>query len=299
MIIQRDRNYVLRVGKPGKNYLEISGLNVQFKVQKSSDNKKKGNHASVSVYNLSEDHRKIVEESGVTVYLEVGYADTGLHELFSGQVTDVETNRNGEDLVTTLTLDSLYSGLNHKMVSKLIAPNTTLEGLFKSLAKEIPDIVQTKFSGPTLQKKIPEGYPISGSPRQTLTEVCDAYGLEWQVDSGILYVTDVTYSFMTNKQAFILNEMSGLLERPEVDEIEKKRAKKDEKKKGRKGLKIKCLLNPLIKCGGMIKLEFGDYSGYYKVINISHEGEIYGNSWFTTLIVGSKDHRADDTEQGD
>ena len=297
MIIQRDRNYVLRVGAPGKKYLEISGLNIQFKVQKSSDNKKKGNHASVSVFNLSEDNRKVLEETGVVVYLEVGYADTGLHELFSGQVTDVETNRNGEDIVTTLTLDSVYSDLNHKLLSTLVAPGSTLEQLFRRIVKDMPEITQTKFSGPTLQKKVPDGYPINGTPRQALTEVADAYGLEWQVDSGILYVTDVTYSFMTDKQAFLLNEFSGLIERPEVDEIEKQRSKKDKKKKGRKGLKIKCLLNPLIKAGGMIKLEFGDYSGFYKVINISHDGEVYGNSWTTTLIVGTKDSKPEDTEE--
>lgn len=289
MIVQRDRNYLLRVGKPGSKSLEISGLQCTFKVQKSSDNKKKGNHASVSVYNLSNDNRKAVEESGVVIALDVGYADTGLHELFSGEVTDVETTRNGEDLVTTFTLDSAYTGLNHKLLSKLISPNTSLEDLFRQVAKEMPDITQTKFSGPSLKKKVLDGYPVNGTPRQILTEVCDAYGLEWQIDSGILYITDVTYSYMTDKQAFLLNEMSGLIERPEVDEIEKQRSKKDKKKKGRKGLKIQCLLNPLIKSGGVIKLEFGDLSGYYKVIDVSHTGEVYGNSWTTTITVGSKE----------
>lgn len=297
MIIQRDRNYVLRAGIAGKEYLVISGLNVQFKVQKSSDNKRKGNHASVSVFNLSNDHRKILEQDGVVVYLEVGYADTGLHELFSGQVTDVQTDRNGEDLVTTLTLDSLFSGLNQTVISKLISPGSTLEELFRRVAKDMPDVVQTKFSGPTLQKKVPDGYPVNGSPRQVLTEVCDAYGLEWQIDSGILYVTDTDYSFMTNKQAFVLNQMSGLIERPEVDDVEKKRLKKGQKKKKKDGLKIKCLLNPLIKAGGMIKLEFEDYSGFYKVVNISHDGEIYGNSWTTTIIVSTKNHKEEDNEE--
>lgn len=296
MIIQRDRNYLLKVGVPGKQYLEISGLNIQFQVQKSSNNKRKGNHASVSIYNLSEDNKRVLEDDGVVVYLEVGYADTGLHELFSGQVTDIQTDRNGEDLVTILTLDSLYSGLNHTLISKLIAPGSTLEELFRRIAKDMPDVTQTKFSGPTLQKKVPDGYPVNGTPRQALTEVCDAYGLEWQIDSGILYITDVGYSFMTNKQAFVLNEMSGLIERPEVDDVEKKRSKNNQKKPKKDGLKIKCLLNPLIKSGGMIKLEFGEFSGFYKVVNITHNGEIYGNAWTTTLIVSTKNRREDEDD---
>lgn len=289
MIVQRDRNYLLRVGVPGKESLAISGLQCTFKVQKSSDNKKKGNHASVSVYNLSENSRKLIEHDDAVISLDVGYADTGLHELFSGEVTDVQTTRNGEDIVTTFTLDSVFSGLNHKILSKLISPGTTLQELFKQVAKDMPEITQTKFSGPSLQKKVLDGYPVNGTPRQVLTEVCDAYGLEWQIDSGILYVTDVTYSFMTDKQAFVLNEFSGLIDRPEEEEIEKQRSKKDKKKKGRKGLRIQCLLNPLIKSGGVIKLEFGDLSGYYKVIDVSHNGEIYGNAWSTTITVGSKE----------
>jgi hypothetical protein len=289
MIVQKDRNYLLRVGTPGKGYLEISGLNIQFKVQKSTNNKYKGNHASISIYNLSAEHRHALEESGLVVALDVGYGDTGLHELFSGQITDVksETARQSEDLVTSLTLDALYSGLNHKMVSKLVAPNSTIEELIRQLAKEMPDIVQTKFSGDTLKTKIPDGYPINGTPRQTLSEICDAYGLEWQVDGSVLYVTDVTASFMKSEQAFILNEASGLIERPEQEEVDKKRAKGDKKKKGRKGLKITCLLNPLIKAGGLIRLEFGDLSGDYKVIDINHQGEVYGNAWTTTLSVAS------------
>ena len=289
MIVQRDRNYLLRVGIEGKKTLEITGLHCTFKVQKSSDNKKKGNHASVSVYNLSDENRKAIESSKTTIALDVGYYDTGLYELFSGEVTDVETKRSGEDIFTTFTLDSAYTGLNHKLISKLIAPNTSIEDLFRQVAKLMPEITQTKFSGPSLKKKVVDGYPANGTPRQILTEVCDAYGLEWQIDSGILYVTDVTHAHMTDKQTFVLNEMSGLIERPEVEEIEEQRSKNDKKKKGRKGLKIQCLLNPLIKSGGLIKLEFGDLTGLYKVIDVSHVGEVYGNTWMTTMTVGSKE----------
>ena len=153
----------------------------------------------------------------------------------------------------------------------------------------MPEITQTKFSGPSLKKKVVDGYPANGTPRQILTEVCDAYGLEWQIDSGILYVTDVAHSHMTDKQAFVLNEMSGSTERPKVEVIEKQRSKNNKKKKGRKGLKIQCLLNPLIKSGGLVKLEFGDLTGFYKVIDVSHVGEVYGNTWMTTMTVGSKE----------
>lgn len=289
MILQRDRNYVLVVGIPGKGEIEITGLHITFQVKKSSDNKKKGNQASVSIYNLSEDKRKALEVSNVPVRLDVGYLYTGLHELFHGESTDVRTDRRGEDIVTTITLDAAYTGLNHRLVSKLAAPGSTVEEIIRNLATSMPDVSRTKFSGKGLKQRAVDGYPMSGTPRQILTEVCNAFGLEWQVDSGILYVTDVVESYMTEGQAFVLNEMSGLIERPEVTEVEKQRKKDDKKKKGRKGLTIKMLLNPILQAGGLIKLEYGDLSGFYKVIDIQHEGEIYGSNWMTTITVGSKE----------
>ena len=289
MILQRDRNYVLVVGVPGKGEIEITGLHITFQIKKSSDNKKKGNQASVSIYNLAEDKRKALEATNVPVRLDVGYLDTGLHELFHGESTDIVTTRRGEDIVTTVTLDAAYTGLNHRLISKLAAPGSTVEEIVRNLASSMPDVARTKFSGKGLKQKAVDGYPMSGTPRQILTELCDAFGLEWQIDSGILYVTDVVESFMTNSQAFIINEMSGLIERPEVTEVEKQRKEGDKKKKGRKGLQIKLLLNPILQAGGLIKLEYGDLSGMYKIIDIQHEGEIYGSNWMTTITVGSKE----------
>ena len=289
MILQRDRNYVLVVGVPGKGEIEITGLHITFQIKKSSDNKKKGNQASVSIYNLAEDKRKSLEATNVPVRLDVGYLDTGLHELFHGESTDIVTTRRGEDIVTTVTLDAAYTGLNHRLISKLAAPGSTVEDIVRNLAVSMPDVARTKFSGKGLKQKAVDGYPMSGTPRQILTELCDAFGLEWQIDSGILYVTDVVESFMTNAQAFVINEMSGLIERPEVTEVEKQRKKGDKKKKGRKGLQIKLLLNPILQAGGLIKLEYGDLSGTYKIIDIQHEGEIYGSNWMTTITVGSKE----------
>ena len=288
MITQRDRNYVLRVGEPGKQALVITGLNISFKVKKSSDNKRNGNQASVIIYNLSKANRDIIEDNKVFVSLEVGYTDTGLHEVFSGQVTWVESKRQKNDIITTLTLDSLYSAINNRLIGGLLAPGADLRTTLKRVASQIPEVVQTKFVGDSLKRQLPDGYPYGGTPRQVLTDICDAYGLEWQIDGDTLYITDIGYSTMTNSQAFVLNEMSGLIDAPRIDEVEKPKVHRHEgdtspRPRGKRGLSIKCLLNPVLKAGGLVKLEFGDMSGYYKILELSHNGEVYGNSWETEL----------------
>ncbi len=288
MMIQRDRNYVLRVGELGKQTIIITGLNISFRVNKSVDNKRRGNQASVSIYNLSKENRDLLEDNKVFVSLDVGYTETGLHELFSGQVTWVETKRQRNDLVTTLTLDTLYSALNNRLIGGLIAPGADLQTTLKRVASEIPEVVQTKFVGTTLQRKLPDGYPYNGTPRQVLTDICSAYGLEWQIDGDTLTITDDGFSTMTNSQAFVLNERSGLLDTPRIDEVQKPRVHRKKgdtspRPRGKRGLSIKCLLNPVFKAGGLVRLEFGDLTGYYKILEIVHNGEIYGNVWETEL----------------
>jgi hypothetical protein len=295
MIVQRDRNYVLRVGELGKQTLVISGLQISFTVKKSSNNKQKGNNASVSIYNLSQENRDIIEGKNIHVSLDVGYADTGLHNLFTGQVTWVVSKRQGLDIVTTLTLDTLYSAINNRMVGSLVSPGASVKTLLQRVAKDIPEVSKTKFVGKTLDRKLPDGYPYNGTPRQVLSEICDAYGLEWQIDGDVLTVSDYGYSTMTNAEAFLLNEMSGLLERPTIDEVDKpkvhrKKGVETPKVRGKRGLSITCLLNPVIQAGGTIKLEFGDLSGYYKVIELTHSGEMYGDRWETTVSCIGKEN---------
>ena len=100
-ILQRDRQYILRVGQGKGTGIEITGLNISFSISKNGDNKKKTNKANVKIYNLSEEHQKYLEASFVEVELSVGHSQAGLYRIFAGQATVVGTEKNGTETVTT------------------------------------------------------------------------------------------------------------------------------------------------------------------------------------------------------
>ena len=98
VLYQKDRIYKLTVGdyKNGKG-IEITNLQIRFDCNKSADNKKKSNSAAVEVFNLSQRSLQLLQSDFVSCMLEVGYVDTGLVMLFKGNVTSLNTTKQGND----------------------------------------------------------------------------------------------------------------------------------------------------------------------------------------------------------
>ena len=286
-IYQLDRQYSLKIGKGGSG-IEITGLHITFRVNKEGDNKRKTNKATIKIYNLSGEHQKYIEQPFVECALSVGYANTGLFRLFAGQITVAGTEKEGTETVTEIQLDSLYSDLNHKTVSKTAPVGVTVKGVIENLVKEMPGVSRAVFSGKNISKSFVDGYPLSGSPRQILNELGEAFQIEWQVDDGIMYIQDAGTSYMTdNSKAFKISEASGLIDRPYFNQIEKQRGKKDKLRAARNGLKLRILLNPALIAGSIVYIEYGDKTGYYKIERLTHAGEYFGNDWTTELVCGT------------
>lgn len=286
-IYQVNRQYSLKIGK-GSTGIEITGLHITFKVSKGGDNKNKTNKATVKIYNLSQEHQKYIETPFSECVLSVGYLGTGMHRLFAGQITVAGTEKEGSDTVTEIQLDTLYSDLNHKTVSKTAPSGVTAKGVIENLVKEMEGVSRVVFSGKNISKSFVDGYPLVGSPRQILNELCEALQIDWQIDDGIMYIQDAGTSYMAdNSKAFKISETSGLIERPYFDQIEKQRGKKDKLRAARNGLKLKILLNPALVAGSIVYIEYGDKTGYYKIERLTHSGEFFGNDWSTDLVCGT------------
>lgn len=284
MQYQRDRQYNLIIKQSAGYKLEINNLHIEFDVSKHADNKKKSNKARVSIFNLPPEYQRHVEVPFTECILEVGYLGTPPQRLFAGQITLASTRRNGADVVTTLELDSLYTQINHKTVSKTVAPGRTVQEVVMNLTAEIPEITKSVFSGEGVKRRVLDGYPMMGSPRQLLTEIAQAYSFEWQIDGDTLYINDIGGSYTKNtKEVYVITEFTGLIERPYHETIEKGRGKGDKRKRGRKGVELKILLNPAITAGSIIKIDYEGFTGFYKVEAIKSSGSFYGEDWTSTL----------------
>lgn len=287
MKLQRDRQYELRVSdKNGKGYV-IDNLQIEFTVHKNSNNKQKPNKASVRVYNLSEERQKWFETPFLEVTLSVGYVGLGMHKLFTGQATIVGTQKQGTDTITEIQLDTLYTELNNIKISQTAPAGSSVKDIIEKAALGMK-VVKVVYSGENINKAFVDGYPLMGTPRQILTELAEAFDLEWQVDQQFLYISDVGKSYMTdNSKAYVIGENSGLIERPYYDNIEKRRGKGDKLKEARRGVRLTILLNPAITAGSIVKIDFGEFTGFYKVERLVHKGGIYTEQWETELICGT------------
>lgn len=298
---QKDRIYSLIVGSG--EAVEINTLNMKFSVTKTSDNKDKKNRARVEIYNLTEERRKALEEDYVYVSLKVGYAESRyggqeLVEIFSGEVVNVRhteeeigrinTKRRNTDLITILDIDEMHTSLNGIMLNQIIPEGKKVRDVIQAIVKDIPEVTRKEMNGEAIERQVIDGYPLTGTPRQNLDKLSKDYNLEWQIDQGVLYVSDIDGTFSNNTgEVPLISQMSGLIERPEFLNPDTKRMR-EKGQVSEKTLKIKILLNPTIIAGSIIKLEFPDLDGFYKVNEVKHEGEYRGNTWYSTLRLTEK-----------
>lgn len=299
MILQKDRVYSLIVGNEN-GAVEINNLQIRFQVVKTSNNKDKKNSAHVEIFNLKEETRKAFEEDYVRVSLKVGYYHTELVELFAGEVVNISntksnikpfnTRRSGTDLITKLDIDELYSDMNNRVVSYIVPAGQTVGDAISAIVRDIPSVTRQQMNGTAITRQLVDGYPLVGTPRQNLDKISKEYGINWQIDNGVLYISDHDGAFTNDRNSVPkIGQLSGLIERPEYTNPDRKRLKKkDKKNKSENTLKFKILLNPTIVAGSIIYLDFENISGYYKVDEVRHEGDFRSDKWESTIICSER-----------
>lgn len=286
-LLQRNRQYRLIVGDyESGEALEITDLQVTFDISKSSDNKKKTNSAAIEIYNLSDEHIKLLDTDYPAAVFEAGYLDTGgAQRLFSGQVTHVTTRKSGTDRITQVTLGTGYVELNHQVLSEFVPEGQSPKDAANRLVKAI-GADRGVFNGTNLNNPLLYGYPLSGTPKEMLNELCEKYACNWQLDDGVVYIHDNDRGNSENfQEAYVLSKYTGLIETPYRVSGDRQRSKKDKVKKP--GVQMKILLNPDIRAGDIIRLEDTLITGWFKVESLRHTGGWRSPSWYTEIRATS------------
>lgn len=292
VIYQYDRRYELIIGdarKPDEalfiGYDEADktdrSLQITFDITKSADAKKTGgNAATIEIVNLNEESLKKIQQSPFLAFqFKVGYADTGVKLLLAGQVTQVSTKKQGADWVTTITAGEGYVELNQSKLKKSLPPGITIEQAIEECRKGMPNIDKGIYSGTNKNAIAIDGYPLTGSAKEMLQEICEANRIEWRVDRGALYISDEAGINDKNYKntAFVLNGETGLLGSPFWTQADGRKLKDD--KTRRQSVQFQALLNPLIIPGSVIKIESRFINGFFKVTSARYSGSFRGGNW--------------------
>lgn len=277
---QRDRGYRLILGDYNTEQgVLIENLHVTFDVSKNSDNKKSGNSATIEVYNLSDATLKKLETDFLACEFYCGYKELGLNRLFSGNIVEFTTRNSGADRVTQFILGEGYVALNQQRLSSTIPPDKKVEDVIEEIRKNMPGVVRGVYSGVNCKSPVTFGYPLTGTPRQALNEICKAYSMEYSIDRGVLNISD--NAGLTDKSkvtAFVLNKSTGLIDIPYY--TSDKSSKESDDPSRRACLQFKALLTTEIVPGRLVKIESKTIDGYFKVTSTRHYGGYRDNDWY-------------------
>jgi hypothetical protein len=281
--VQKDRVYELTIGdtKTGNAFVINSSLQVRFDISKSSDNKRKGNSATIEVYNLSPEHIKILDATEYA-YCKFSagykYADGPL-VIVEGNVVEVITVKKGTDYVTQIKMGEGYSDLNHSKIKSLVGPGKRVEDAVDEILKNMPGVARGAFTGTNLNNPILYGYPLNGTPMEQLSQLGEANRIEWQVSGGVLNISDENGPLSKNQVlAPIVSEATGLIEVPFVTSAEGRKLPKD--KKRRRGVQFKALLNARYAPGFMVKIESQRINGFFRINTARLTGDFRGGDWY-------------------
>lgn len=282
--MQINRGYELIIGdyKTGDGF-KVDLLQCKFEITKTANNKNNSNSASIEITNLSPQHLAILQTDYIGAVFKAGYYNTELSQLFSGEVVRVTTRKSGTDLVTQIEMGSGYVELNHTTLSQLVSPGRTVKDVFEEIRKAMPSIDRGVYSGANITSPLISGYPLKGEPKRIMDALSRAYRLDWRVDDNVLFVNDsVSGINEANNLVYVVSQASGLIEIPYItNEGARGKKKKDPERKS--STVIKMLLNPRVIPGEIIKLDYLDFSGFYKVEDVRHWGDFRGNDWYTEV----------------
>lgn len=261
------------------NALDVKDLDIQFSVTRSL--KKSDNTASISVFNLREDHRKAIESQAVArVTLEAGYqrkeSDTDTSPttslIFAGDLREVNSYRDGADWITKVESrdgkKKRKKGTKTGRIAKSFAPGTTIKKVIQECAKamgvgvgNLDALGSVEF--PRAGATFPSGTTLSGDAAEELEGILRSAGLEYSIQNGALQI--LTRGKALDGTAVVLTPETGLLDSPSISS--------DGTARGR------CLLIPDFFPGRKIEVRAASMGGFFVVTKAEYSGDTSGSDW--------------------
>lgn len=284
------------------NAVDVSNLRITFTVKKTSA--QTPNEAEIKVYNLSSETAAQIQREFTRVILQAGYQDN-FAVIFDGTAKQIKTGRdNGTDTYLHIFASDGDASYNFAVVNTTLAagssPTDHINAAASPMAKHGTTVGHVGDVG---GQKLARGKVMYGNSRDYLRQSAQSSDADWSIQDGKLQVIPVRGLLPT--QAVVLNSKSGLIGTPEQTND---------------GIKIRALLNPMLKIGGKIIVNNKDIQaatisenkttqggqkskpadkpatiaddGAYKVIKVEYNGDTRGNDWYCDMIAIDVDESA-------
>jgi len=247
--------------------VRVENLRVSFKVHK--DGTGKPNTAEVTIFNLSDATRSVVEKKGAPLIVQAGYGGQNT-TLFSGRVRTCDHTRKNADWETVLKSGDGEQELKFATISNSWRPGVPVTAVIKALVAQLgldPGDSATVYG--VITGTYLNGCTLHGPARQHLSEILGAYGFDWSVQDGRVQV--VKRGQASVDAVVELSPESGLLGSPTHGT-------------GTKASQVSFeSLLQAIRPGQRVKLVSRSVNGLMRALIVDHEGDTHGTDWKTKV----------------
>ncbi|CAB3918920.1 phage protein [Achromobacter sp. CF-sbj1-Ac2-l] len=278
--------------------LDLSALSFSFGIKRNDA--KSPNTATIKVMNASRETASLAQREFTRVVLQAGY-EGNYGVIFHGNVVRAKWGGSGDtETVLEITAADGDKAYNFAVVNATVPKGSDRADKVRLLCSAMnPYGVRQGYVPDLGGKKSIRGAVMSGMVRDYLQDVCGSANTLWSIQDGkVVVVPETAY---VPGSVPVLSHDSGLVGMPEQTE---------------KGIKLRMLLNPSIRVGGLVNLdnsriaEYGfqarsegkganeiDRSeqrrisgdGYYYVMEVEHRGNTRGDEWYTEVLCLATD----------
>lgn len=275
------------------NAVEITESDIQAIIPSKAGNATQS--TTISLYNLSDETLDIVERVNNYVILKAGFLDKGSTDkmgiIFSGQVKEFSTRKEGTDTVTELVCGEGYIPNNTVRISKAFPEGVTADTIFKYFIKqykeagvplgqytaqakdnEIVDFVQLRRPPET---EFPMGYSINGYLVNELNRLCKSIGYVSYIVNGRLFVHPKSFTKVIERYTVSEDDIYSV--RKTAKTTSTTNSKSDI------GVAVKLPLDSRFNVDKQLEILDGRFKGIYKIESCSHVVNIRRGNFETSL----------------
>lgn len=288
------REYRIRAGVPGQAGFEIGppkkgrALHVTFDLEKTDS--ESGNTGKVTIDNLSDEHKAILNEKGCVVEISAGYIGTGVYIIFVGGVSNTTEELGEADRTVNIELIDGFSNFDRPgtmSMNDVVTGGMVLDEIKEQMG------VESVLITPTAQEKLEaamydNGYCFVGRMKEALHKLCVKAGLSFTLQNGTLQIYEEGEA-VTN-QVFVLSKETGLISIPRKITISQSGDSTaatasygdSTVESGIPGYEVEYFINGAIGINDLVELRSNQISGVFRVHTQHYEGDNYDGDWKCT-----------------
>jgi hypothetical protein len=266
-------------GSAYKGTITLTGLRVSFSIQKNLS--WTCNSGNIRIWNLSQDHRNLINDYGDEVIVYAGYErGSGYEILYRGDTTSVTHVFDFPEIVTILECADGDRYVNQKHFSLSFKPKTPVRDVITRISKEMGIDVAEFANSDNLAYN--EGFEFSGMLKEALSKACAVLGLQWSIQNNELQIIPINGALA--ETVYDINSETGMIGIPTRYTFKRQ----DFYVKGPAvGYKVNTLLYPQILPGSRLNIvsRYLGIQGIFVVQTIRHVGDTYGPEWISNMEV--------------